>query len=104
MENVQADFNAYRENKQYMQPTVIIALRQRYQLSVRALAQILGIGASTLSQIENNERLQTGYQDALLRLIEVPAALSHLVSSKQTQLDTFDVTALTQRLQQLSVS
>ncbi|WP_461243384.1 helix-turn-helix domain-containing protein [Secundilactobacillus muriivasis] len=67
MENVEKDFEAYRNQKGFMQPTDILKLRKKLGLTVREFANRLDIGASTLSQIENNQRLQTGYQNNLFK-------------------------------------
>lgn len=65
MENVRNSFNAYRERQGYLKPDEIRALRQNLGLSVRQFASELGIGFSTLNQIENNQRLQVKYQENL---------------------------------------
>ncbi|WP_125583456.1 helix-turn-helix domain-containing protein [Levilactobacillus cerevisiae] len=67
MENVRRDFQAYRERQHFLTPPEIIHVRQRLNLTVRAFAAALGLGVSTVSQIENGERLQTKYQDNLFR-------------------------------------
>ncbi|KRL41510.1 helix-turn-helix domain-containing protein [Liquorilactobacillus nagelii] len=70
MENVRRGFNAYRKRKGYMTPENIRKLREKLNLSVREFAKLLGIGASSLTQIENNQRIQVKYQDVLFKSIE----------------------------------
>lgn len=70
MENVEADFLAYRKRKEYMQPNEIKELRQSLNLSVREFAELTGLGFSNISQIENNKRVQTKYQDVIFQLIK----------------------------------
>jgi DNA-binding transcriptional regulator YiaG len=67
MENIHLDFQAYRQRKEFLTPTEIVHIRQQLHLTVREFADILGLGISTVSQIENNERIQTKYQDNLFR-------------------------------------
>lgn len=70
MENVYRSFDAYRERKGYMSPKEIRNLRENLGLSVRKFADALGISPSTLTQIENNHRIQAKYQDILFRNVE----------------------------------
>lgn len=65
MENVRAGFAAYRAKKGYMTPDEIRALRKHLNLSVRKFADQLGIAPSTLTQIENDQRVQVKYQELL---------------------------------------
>jgi len=67
MENVRRDFQAYRECQNFLTPTEIVHIRQQLQLSVRTFTADLGLDVSTVSQIENGERLQTKSQDNLFR-------------------------------------
>ncbi|AVW09345.1 helix-turn-helix domain-containing protein [Lactiplantibacillus paraplantarum] len=68
MENPKADFEAYRARKNYLKPEQIKQFRQNTGLTVRALSFYLGMGSSTLSQLENNKRVQTKEQDSLLKM------------------------------------
>lgn len=65
MENVRNSFTAYRKRKNYMTSGEIRELRHNLGLSVREFAYILGIGSSSLTQIENNQRVQAKYQEIL---------------------------------------
>jgi len=79
LENVQADFAAYRKQLGLMSPQEIRELRSSLGLTVREFSEKLGLGSSTLSQIENNQRVQTGYQDNLFKWakgIQFDAAVS----------------------------
>ncbi|WP_267202261.1 helix-turn-helix domain-containing protein [Limosilactobacillus kribbianus] len=69
MENVQRGFDAYRVRKGYLFPIEIRQLRQALGLPVRKFADALGISSSALTQIENNHRIQTKYQDVLFRMV-----------------------------------
>lgn len=64
-ENFVRTFDAYRERKGFMQPSQICELRKQLHLSVREFAKRLGISYSTVSQIENNQRIQVLYQENL---------------------------------------
>ncbi|OAX75716.1 transcriptional regulator [Lactiplantibacillus plantarum] len=65
MENVRRSFDVYRERKGYMTPDEIRDLRNQLNMSVREFADILGISTSSLTQIENNKRIQAKYQEIL---------------------------------------
>lgn len=65
MENVRADFDAYRQRLNYMSPQELKSLRKSLHLSQRAFASELGISYSVLSQIESNKRVQVKYQNNL---------------------------------------
>ncbi|KRN02939.1 hypothetical protein FD13_GL001255 [Levilactobacillus senmaizukei DSM 21775 = NBRC 103853] len=67
LENVQADFAAYRQRLGLMSPQEIYELRSSLGPTVREFSEKLGLGSSTVSQIENNQRVQTGYQDNLFK-------------------------------------
>ncbi|MFT8425283.1 MAG: helix-turn-helix domain-containing protein [Liquorilactobacillus sp.] len=70
MENVRRGFDAYRKRKGYMTPDDIRNLRNQLNMSVRDFANAIGIGFSSLTQIENNQRVQVRYQDILFRLVK----------------------------------
>lgn len=69
MENVRRGFNAYRVRKGYLLPDEIRQLRKQLGLPIRKFADALGISSSALTQIENNHRVQTKYQDVLFRMV-----------------------------------
>lgn len=69
MENVKRAFNEYRKRKGYMLPNQIRNLRNELGFSVREFADKIGIAPSSLTQIENNQRVQTKYQDLIFQLI-----------------------------------
>ena len=68
MENVYRSFDAYRERKGWMTPKEIKDLRKSLGFSVRKFADALEISPSTLTQIENNHRVQAKYQEILFTL------------------------------------
>ena len=70
MENVQRGFDAYRKRKGYMTPDEIRKLRHQINMSVRDFANAIGIGSSSLTQIENNQRVQVKYQEMLFRAVK----------------------------------
>jgi DNA-binding transcriptional regulator YiaG len=70
MENVRRGFAAYRQRKGYLTPNEIRNIRQQLKMSVREFADLLGIGSSTLTQIENDQRVQVKYQEILFELIK----------------------------------
>lgn len=67
MENVYRSFAAYRRKKNFLSPESIKKIRKSLGYSVRDFAKKLGISSSAVTQIENNHRIQTKYQDLLFR-------------------------------------
>lgn len=67
MENIHRSFDAYRKKKDFLFPESIRQIRNSLGYSVREFAKKLGISFSTLTQIENNHRIQTEYQDQLFK-------------------------------------
>jgi len=67
-----AAFNLYRQKHGLMAPEEIKRLRERYGLSVRAFALLLGWGEITAHRYESGS-LQDAAHEAALRLAEAPA-------------------------------
>lgn len=80
--NIKNDYIAYRQKMGFMQPEEIKSIRKKYEMTIRQFAAIIGIGFSTLSNIENGV-LQNSYQDALFRLAKTPTAFYTLVKDKK---------------------
>ncbi|ETA74458.1 helix-turn-helix domain-containing protein [Ligilactobacillus equi] len=70
MENVKRAIVAYRERKDYMSSKAIKNLRKSMNMTVREFSKKYGISTSSLTQIENDQRIQTRYQEALFELIK----------------------------------
>lgn len=86
MENIRRSFVAYRERKSYMTPDDIRSLRARLHMTVREFAEMLGIGSSTLTEIENNQRVQVKYQEILFEAVnELLNSEGRLPSQWQTE-------------------
>ena len=69
-ENLRRAFAAYRERMGFLSSDQIRQIRQRKGYSVRQFASQLGISSSSLTQIENNQRIQAKYQDVLFRFAD----------------------------------
>lgn len=67
MENVYRSFAVYRKRKGYLSPAEIKKAQKKLGFTVREFAKTLGISSSALTEIENNHRIQTKYQDNLFR-------------------------------------
>lgn len=74
MENSKNGFSVYRQRKGYLQPEEIRAVREKTGISLNKFAELIGIGKSSLSQIENNLRVQSKEQDSLFKLIKAEVA------------------------------
>jgi len=70
----------YRAKHEFMQPDEIRAFRNRYRLTQKELAELLGWGVASLSRYENGA-LQEEAQDRALRMAMKPSNLIDLVKS-----------------------
>ncbi len=70
MENVRSDFNTYRNRVGFMQPWELKELRENIKMTVREFGDWTGIGYGNISKIENNQRVQTKYQDRIFKLTQ----------------------------------
>lgn len=87
LENVRASFTEYRKAKHYLQPIEIRRLHQELGLSLNKFARNLGMGPSSLSQIENNLKLQNKEQDVLFKSIRSEFRVTGEVQSWNTAQD-----------------
>jgi len=92
--NIEKDYSIYRDKKGYLQPEKIKKIREKYGFSVRQFAELLGIGYSTLSNIENGA-LHTKYQDVLFKLVASPQAFKNLITNSNDP-NSFELDKLTE--------
>lgn len=74
-------YKEYRRRHGLMQPEEIRELRQRYGLTQKELAKLLGWGEVTLSRYENGA-LQDETHNTIFQLIKEPHNLLHLIKQK----------------------
>jgi len=99
--NIAAAYNAYRRKHRLLTPGEIRELRERYGLSQRALAQLLGWGEVTVNRYENGA-LQNRAHDTVLRLIADPQNLARVLQMSASHLPQTALHALQDRLQALT--
>jgi len=85
--NLLKDYSVYREKVGYIQPDEIKAIRNSYKFTIREFAEVLGIGYSTLSNIENGA-LQNEYQNTLFQFSASPSAMYKVVMDKKDFLES----------------
>ena len=83
--NIKSDYAKYREIKHLLSPEDITSIREKYELSQRRFAELLGISHSTLSRIENGAR-QNEYQNNLFLMASAPEAFLKVIQNKKTLL------------------
>lgn len=72
-------FARYRARHRLLGPAEIRALRRGLGLTQAGLAQLLRLGANTVSRWEAGRNVQTGAMDVLLRLLrDVPGSVTYL--------------------------
>lgn len=64
MENIYEAFRAYRLKHGYLNSDEICDLRMRIGKSKERFAEMIGVSVATVTQIENNQRLQTAHEEA----------------------------------------
>lgn len=83
MENVLADFAAYRQYLHFLTPDEISAIIKSLNIDLRSLAKFLGISTSTISSISNNRRAQDKYQNNLFKSLLERIQLDGIDATKQ---------------------
>jgi putative zinc finger/helix-turn-helix YgiT family protein len=72
-------FDIYRRTHGLLSPDEIRAIREHHGLTQAELAQLLRLGANTLSRWEAGRNVQTAAMDVLLRLVrDLPGSLEYL--------------------------
>jgi len=84
MENVRNDFSAYRSRVGFMQPLELKKLREAIKMTVREFGDWTGLGNWTISKIENNQKVQTKYQDRIFQLTREKFNATGHISDKET--------------------
>lgn len=75
--NIECAFNKYREKHSLLMPSEIQKIREKYSLSQRALADLLGCGEITIHRYENGG-IQDKVHNELLMLISKPENMSEI--------------------------
>ncbi|ANZ60227.1 hypothetical protein AYR62_01010 [Secundilactobacillus paracollinoides] len=86
--NIHADFAEYRKQFNFLTPAEIKATRERIGLSLRETATLLGMGFSTLSNIERDLVLQSYTQQLKLDYLTEPTQLKKLVSMHHSLIES----------------
>lgn len=100
--NIKKDYFEYRKKVGYLNPEQIKAIRKKYTMSMRDFAAILGIGYSTLSNIENGA-LQNDYQNTLFEFASSPSAMYKITLKKKDFLDV-DLESVIRKIEMLCIS
>ncbi|MCK5827857.1 DUF4065 domain-containing protein [Candidatus Bipolaricaulota bacterium] len=77
-QNFKRAYDAYRRENDLLTAAEIVAIREQYGLSQRALAQLVGWGEVTVSRYENGA-IQTRGHDHFLRLLKDPENIRRLL-------------------------
>ena len=84
-ENTRNDFSAYRSRVGFMQPRELKKLRENIKMTVREFGDWTGLGYGTISKIENNQKIQTKYQDRIFQLNKEKFNATGRISDKEIQ-------------------
>lgn len=80
-QNLEKDYNIYRERHNLLSAKDVKEIREKYELTIRDFSLLLGISYSNLSSIENGS-IQASYIDSLLRMASDPYSFYSLVKCK----------------------
>lgn len=83
--NLRQDYAEFRRKNQLLSSKEIQTIREKYRLSIREFAGLLGVSYANLSAIENGG-IQSKYLDSLLRLADNEAAFKDLLQVRKADL------------------
>lgn len=95
--NIEKAYNQYREKYNLLSPNEIRRIREKYGLSQRALARLLGWGEITIHRYENGA-IQDNAHDKLLRLIEDPRNMQKFFEANRSKLPSYTAVRLEKRI------
>ena len=95
--NLEKAYSHYREAHNLLPPDEIRTMREKYGLSQRALARLLGWGEITIHRYENGA-IQDNVHDSLLRLIENPQNMQKFLEANRNKLPPYTAARLEKRI------
>jgi len=98
--NLGAAYDAYRVRHHLLSPRDISETRQKYGLSQRALAKLLGWGEITIHRYESGA-IQDSAHETVLRLIKEPANMKQVLEESRTALSAEIATKLEGKLDEM---
>lgn len=102
--NIKTAYDKFRKFANYLTPTEIRDARNRLELSLSDIAYILGINNETLSEIEDNKRLQTQLQENVLEYLKNVNSFYTLFKNRMPQIKenkNLNVEQITKKLKYL---
>ena len=98
--NLGRAYDAYRRRHDLLTAAEIKEMREKYELTQRALAQLLGWGNVTVNRYENGA-IQTRGHDQLLRLLQDPENVRRILERPDTSLQDDVAERLRARIESL---
>lgn len=99
-ENYLAAYNEYRKRKNLLFPEEIVRLREKYGLSQRQLAKILGWSHATLSRYENGA-LQSQSHNNELVLLQEPENMMKILKQNKDNLTAHEFNQIESKIKDL---
>ena len=90
-------YSRYREKHKLLSPDEIRTIREKYGLSQRALARLLGWGEVTIHRYESGA-IQDKVHDSTLRLIEDPQNMGKIFEANRNKLTSYAAARLKERI------
>ena len=95
--NLEKAYSLYRDKHNLLPPDEIRTMREKYGLSQRALARLLGWGEITIHRYENGA-IQDNAHDKLLRLVEDPQNMQKFFKANRDKLPSYIAARLEKRI------
>jgi len=95
--NFEKAYSLYRKKHNLLPPDEIRTIREKYGLSQRALARLLGWGEITIHRYENGA-IQDNAHDSLLRFVANPENIKELLQSNRNKLPSYTAARLETRI------
>jgi len=83
--NIMSAFRAFREKNKLLQPEEIRSIREKYDLTQVAFAQILGLGEKTIARYETGS-LQDAAPNTLISLAKYPGVFKNIVETNKARI------------------
>ncbi|WP_026664627.1 type II TA system antitoxin MqsA family protein [Butyrivibrio sp. FC2001] len=96
-ENLKRAFLKYKKNHALMTSSEIIELRNKYGLSQRTLAVLIGCSQSTIVRYEKGD-IQNNTHNNIMRMLTNPDNMDELLDIKEEELTPRDVNAIREKI------
>ncbi len=102
-DNLKRAFLKYKRNHALMTAKEICALRNKYNISQRTLATLIGCSQATIVRYENGN-IQNNTHNNIMRMLQKPENMSDILAIKEEELSPKEVRSIRKALYNLNAS